>query len=86
MALIPTSLNERKVLKAIFEQEKPALMTKKGGLEVLGKGHHKISRLDRGQHTQFLMSGLQSRGRGHIQDWSMVIYGRGFYQYQRGKN
>jgi hypothetical protein len=70
MALIPTSLNERKVLKAILEQEKPALMTKKGGLEVLGKGHHKISRLDRGQHTQFLMSGLQSRGRGHIQDWS----------------
>jgi len=70
MALIPTSLNERKVLKAILEQEKPALITKKGGLEVLGKGHHKISRLDRGQHTQLLMSGLQSRGRGHIQDWS----------------
>ncbi|MCH9838550.1 hypothetical protein K0U83_23005 [bacterium] len=69
MAIKTTDL-EREVINALFRQEKPIIFSMKAGLEKLGKGHHKTSHMNRTQHSDALMKGLDFRGNKTKQDWS----------------
>ena len=64
-----TSPLEKEVLNALFRQEKPIIFSLKAGLEKLGKGHHKTSHMNRNQHADVLMKGLEAT-KGSKQDWT----------------
>ncbi len=68
MAIKTTDL-EKEVLNALFRQEKPIIFSMKAGLEKLGKGHHKTSHMNRTQHADALIKGLDFRGNKTKQDW-----------------
>jgi len=63
-------MSENEVIKALFSQPKPIIFSMKGGLEVIGKGHHVVSKMNRDQHTEALMNGLKYRGQKVKEDWS----------------
>lgn len=64
-----TSPLEKEVLNALFRQEKPIIFSLKSGLEKLGRGHHKTSHMNRNQHADALMKGLDAT-KGSKQDWT----------------
>lgn len=64
-----TSPLEKEVLNALFRQEKPIIFSLKAGLEKLGRGHHKTSHMNRNQHADALMKGLEAT-KGSKQDWT----------------
>lgn len=68
MAIKTTDL-EKEVLNALFRQEKPIIFSLKSGLEKLGRGHHKTSHMNRNQHADALIKGLDFRGNKTKQDW-----------------
>lgn len=61
---------EQKFMESIFESTKPQLFSLRGGLEKLGQGYHKISHMDRNEHTQALLKCKKWRGDNH---WKKII-------------
>ena len=61
---------EIEVIRALFSQPKPIIFSMKGGLEKMGKGHHKTSHMNREQHTEALIEGLKFKGQGVKEDWT----------------
>ena len=63
-------MSEIEVIRALFSQPKPIIFSMKGGLEKMGKGHHKTSHMNREQHTEALIEGLKFKGQGVKEDWT----------------
>jgi hypothetical protein len=61
---------EEKFMESIFESTKPQLFSLRGGLEKLGQGYHKISHMNRDEHTQALLKCKKWRGDNH---WKKII-------------
>ena len=65
-----TSNMERALIEALFRQEKPIIFSLKGALEKLGRGHHKTSHMNRSQHADALLNGLDKyRGQNTKPNW-----------------